>query len=90
MTYYLLEVVEKKLKKYKRTDKRIVDGARKQLKLFEENENHPSLRCHKLQGKLEGYWSISIGLGMRMLYYIRDGEAYFFDIGTHDEVYREN
>lgn len=53
------------------------------------NPKYPSLRVHKLSGELENIWSISISKGIRMTY-LQDGdEAYFFDIGTHDEVYKK-
>lgn len=61
----------------------------KQLDLFIKDPRHKSLRVHKLSGKLQNMWSISITRDMRMVY-LQDGdEAHFFDIGTHDEVYKK-
>ncbi|HRN96697.1 MAG TPA: type II toxin-antitoxin system mRNA interferase toxin, RelE/StbE family, partial [Candidatus Levybacteria bacterium] len=61
----------------------------KQLKLFTEDSKHPSLRTHKLKGKLSNSWSITIEGNMRMIYTIKNNEALFFKIGNHDEVYRK-
>ncbi len=61
---------------------------KKQLQLFKENPRHKSLRVHKLSGELKNMWSISITKAVRMAYILDGDEAYFYDIGTHDEVYR--
>ncbi len=64
---------------------------KKQLKLFQQTPNHPSLRLHKLSGKHDNIWSISIDQSIRMLFYFRqtDNETgvVFFTIGKHEEVY---
>ncbi len=62
---------------------------RDKLALFQINHQHPSLRTHKLTGNLKNIWSISVDTHTRMLYVLDDEGAYFFDIGTHDEVYRK-
>lgn len=61
----------------------------KQLKLFAIDPKHPSLRTHKLKGRLGNVWSISAGLGIRLLYVMTPDGALFFDVGSHDEVYRK-
>ena len=57
-------------------------------KLFRDNPFHHSLRLHKLKGKLLGLWSISIDRNFRLLYSEDEHSIYFFDIGTHDQVYK--
>ncbi len=48
----------------------------------------PSLKTHKLSGKLKDLWSFSIEYDERVLFYFTDnGKAVFVDIGNHDEVY---
>jgi addiction module RelE/StbE family toxin len=88
--YHTLPRVKKKLIKYVKSDRVVFDLVKKQLNLFEINANHPSLRVHKLHGEFEGYWSLSINRSLRMIYFIENNEAYFIDIGTHNEVYRLN
>jgi addiction module RelE/StbE family toxin len=83
-------LVDKELAKIKRKDKKLSDKISKQLSLLTANPKHPSLRLHKLSGSADDIWSISITMSIRMLYkLLEDDTAYFFDIGTHDEVYRK-
>lgn len=61
----------------------------KTLKLLEINPNHPSLRLHKLHGKLSELYSVSINISYRIsIYFLFDENKIIpVDIGTHDEVY---
>ncbi len=53
--------------------------------LFRQNPLHPSLRLHPLQGKLKGTWSISVTMGVRILFTrLDDGKIVFYSIGSHD------
>lgn len=81
--------LNKELKKIKNRDKQLSQKIEKQLILFQQNHSHPSLRVHKLTGSLSNCWSISIDMNIRMLYILNNNEAYFFDIGTHDQVYKK-
>jgi mRNA-degrading endonuclease YafQ of YafQ-DinJ toxin-antitoxin module len=48
----------------------------------------PTLKTHKLSGKLRDSWSFSIDYDARVLFYFTEDEkAVFVDIGSHDEVY---
>lgn len=79
----------KLLKKIKRTDKALIEQVNKQLRLFQLHPKHPSLRTHKLSGKMKNRWSISLSRSFRMIYILlKADEAYFIAIGTHDKVYR--
>ncbi len=52
---------------------------------FRLNPLHPSLRLHQLKGKLRGYWSLSITLNYRIIFYReKNGDIVFISIGTHD------
>ena len=90
MKYRTTRLIQKKIIRIGRRDMVLFKQIEKQLILFESNEKHPSLRIHKLKGRLKDYWSLSVGMGIRMIYFIEDDEACFVDIGTHDEVYRMN
>lgn len=86
----LSPLVQQKILKLNKKDKRLVIKIRKQIELFELNPRHPSLRIHKLTGNLSNMWSISINRDVRMVYIIlEENIAYFVDIGTHDQVYRK-
>lgn len=53
-------------------------------KLFRDNPFHPSIRLHKLKGKLNGLWSISIDRKYRIIFKpLDDGIILFISIGTH-------
>lgn len=77
------------LKQVKQKDAQLFKKIQKQLKLFQENHKHPSLRTHKLKGNLTEKWSISIEEDLRILFYVKKGQAIFYLLGTHDEVYRK-
>ncbi len=81
-------LVQQKILHLHKKDKKLVARIEKQIKLFELNPKHPSLRTHKLTGKLSNLWSISITKSIRMVYLQESDEAYFVDIGTHDQVYK--
>ncbi len=52
--------------------------------LLKENAFHPSLRLHKLHGKLAGLWSISIDRKYRIIFEpIEDGVIHFISVGKH-------
>ncbi|HAC65029.1 MAG TPA: type II toxin-antitoxin system mRNA interferase toxin, RelE/StbE family [Cyanothece sp. UBA12306] len=58
------------------------------LEVFTNNPFDPSLRTHKLSGKLKDLWSFSIEYDQRVIFYFTDeGNVVFVDIGNHDEVY---
>ena len=56
----------------------------KKEKIFRINAFHPSLRLHKLKGKFQDIWSISITLQYRILFKVMGDDAILFiSIGTH-------
>ena len=64
-------------------------SASKQLSLFVKNPKHPSLRTHKLSGRMKNMWSISITMSIRMVYLRINEDSYVFvKIGTHEEIYK--
>lgn len=61
----------------------------KVLKLLELNPFHPSLKIHKLSGRLDDLYSVSINISYRMTmeFLISEKTIIPVKIGTHDEVY---
>lgn len=52
--------------------------------IFRSNAFHPSLRLHKLKGKFQEVWSISITMQYRILFKVKGNDAILFiSIGTH-------
>ena len=62
----------------------------KTLQLMELNINHPSLRLHKLSGRLNDLSSVSINVSYRITLelIIQDKDIIMINIGAHDEVYK--
>jgi mRNA-degrading endonuclease YafQ of YafQ-DinJ toxin-antitoxin module len=67
----------------------LISQYEKTLKILEINPYHPSLRLHKLQGKLSELYSVSINISYRMtiIFLIKDDKIIPIDLGSHDEVY---
>ena len=67
------------------------ENIRSALQLLEANAFHPSLKAHKLHGKLRGSWACCVGYDLRIVFRFgkhSDQEAIFLEtMGTHDEVY---
>ena len=88
MDFEISPDLDKELRKIKSKDNQLAQKIEKQLNLFQQNHLHPSLRVHKLSGNLDNIWSISIDKSLRMLFFLDNSGAYFFDLGTHDQVYK--
>lgn len=54
------------------------------IEIFEENHMHPSLKTHKLKGKMGYLYSFSVNYSWRIVFEIDNNEALFLEIGTHD------
>ena len=67
----------------------LVSQYEKTLKLLEIDPFHPSLRLHRLRGRLSELHSISINISYRItLELVLQGhEIVPVDVGSHDEVY---
>ena len=75
-------------RKYKKLPNKIKDLAEKQEKIFLRDPFDPRLKTHKLHGKFKGkiekYWSFSIGYKYRIVFrFIDKNVARFYLIGTH-------
>ena len=62
---------------------------RKTLEILELNPHHPSLRLHRLQGRLSDLSSVSINMSYRIVLemLIQENDIILVDIGHHDQVY---
>ena len=79
----------KRAKKFIKKHPDLLSQYEKTLKLLEINPNHPSLRLHKLYGKLSELYSVSINISYRICidFLIEDDIIIPIDVGSHDEVY---
>ncbi|TRZ48514.1 hypothetical protein D4S03_09755 [bacterium] len=58
------------------------------LQLLANDPSHPTLKLHKLTGKLNHLHSFSLTGDIRVLFEkISDKEIFLYDIGSHNQVY---
>lgn len=79
----------KKAKKFVKKHPELLSQYEKTLKLLELNPFHPSLRLHKLSGKLSELYSVSINITYRISidFIIDDKMIIPINVGKHDVVY---
>ena len=79
----------KRTKKFIKKHPDLISQYEKTLKILEINPYHPSLRLHKLRGKLSELYSVAINISYRItiIFLIKDDKIIPIDIGSHDEVY---
>ena len=80
---------------FKRAFKKRIDGRKdleekfwQRVEIFSTDPFAPSLRTHKLSGRLSDLWSFSLAHDLRVIFYfLPQNRAMFENIGKHDEVY---
>ena len=79
----------KRARKFLKKHPELLSQYEKTLNLLEINPFHPSLRLHKLQGRLSDLHSVSINISYRIsiFFIVEDNQIVPIDIGTHEEVY---
>ena len=79
----------KKAKKFVKKHPELLSQYEKTLKILELNPFHPSLRLHRLTGKLSELYSVSINMTYRISidFIIDDKKIIPINVGKHDEVY---
>lgn len=75
----------KQLLRISRINKNLNTKVQKILSYLQLDPNHPSIRLHKL--KSSQYWSVSVGMGIRIKFKLENSLIFLLKIGTHDEVY---
>ena len=66
----------------------LVNKYKKTLLLLQSNPHHPSLRLHKLLGRLDTFFSVSIDLKYRVpiAFIIHNDQIILIDFGNHREI----
>lgn len=82
----------KRAKKFLKKHPEIRGQYQKTLELLELNPHHPSLRLHRLLGRLASLSSVSINMSYRIVLeiLIQDNDIILIDVGHHDQVYRSD
>jgi len=62
---------------------RLQEKAKKKIELFKKDPHHPSLKTHKLKGKLEGFYSFWVNEKYRIVFEREGDKAYLLHIGDH-------
>lgn len=47
----------------------------------------PSLKTHKLKGRLKEFWACAVTSDIRLIFQLETDAIILIDIGSHDEVY---
>ena len=80
---------EKRAIKFFKKHKDIYPQYKKTLQILQHDPYHPSLRLHKLQGRVSHLHSISIHMKYRITleFIIEDDRITLIDIGAHKDLY---
>ena len=91
MNYRIIytESYNKRAAKFMKKHPELIGQYEKTLNLMELNPYHPSLRLHKLSGRLDELYSVSINISYRitMEFLISEKKIIPVKIGSHDEAY---
>ncbi|HUD09310.1 MAG TPA: type II toxin-antitoxin system mRNA interferase toxin, RelE/StbE family [Patescibacteria group bacterium] len=75
-------------KEYKKLSLKVKKLAEKKEKIFRKDLFEPSLKTHKLTGKLKEYYSFSIDYQYRIIFEFAGKDVvWFHSVGTH-EIYK--
>lgn len=78
-------------KKYIRRNPEAAESISRTIMLLSANPDDPKIKTHKLKGDMTGFWSVSAGYDLRIIFKFTDHEGQeaimLHGIGTHDEVY---
>jgi mRNA-degrading endonuclease YafQ of YafQ-DinJ toxin-antitoxin module len=92
MNYRIIytESYNKRAAKFIKKHPELIGQYEKTLNLLELNPYHPSLRLHKLSGRLDELYSVSINISYRitMEFLISKKTIIPVKIGSHDEAYK--
>lgn len=83
------ESYNKRAAKFIKKHPDVLSQYQKTLELLEMNPHHPSLRLHKLKGRLSELYSVSINISYRISidFIFEDDKIIPIDVGSHDEIY---
>ena len=79
---------KKRAKKFFSAHPSVIEQYEKILRILCYNPKHPSLRLHKLSGRLSGLHSVSINISYRVVvsFLLKKGQIVPIDIGSHGQT----
>jgi mRNA-degrading endonuclease YafQ of YafQ-DinJ toxin-antitoxin module len=76
------------IKNWSKLDLRTKKETVEKIDIFLENPYSPTIKTHKLTGKLKDCWSFSVSYHLRIMFKFGQGKTVeFIDIGSH-EIYK--
>lgn len=76
------------VRQFEELEEPLKEEVRQKIVLFQKNTRDPSLKTHKLKGRLKGHFSFSVNYRYRIVFcYDKSDVIAFLDVGDHD-VYR--
>lgn len=85
---YSYTVSKRFVKNWSKLDLKIKNKIVGKIDIFLGDPYLPSLKTHKLTGKLKDFWSFSVSYQLRILFrFCQDNIIEFIDIGGH-EIYK--
>lgn len=77
------------LPKFKRQYRKLPEYVKRDVigkeNIFRKNPFDPSLKTHKLHGKLNNCWAFSVNYNIRIIFkFVNKKTVRFFSIGSHD------
>ena len=92
-TLVLASSFKRAFKSLIRQDPEMENKIAQRLQLLVNDPFDPSLKTHKLKGKLSGAWACTVDYDCRIIFNFKKSldsdveEILLIDIGSHDEVY---
>ncbi len=80
----------KKSRKFFKKHPELIDKFKDVILKLESDCFSPSLKLHRLEGKLKDFHAVRLNYQYRIVLFLRieEDKIILVDIGTHDEVYR--
>lgn len=75
------------IKALKKSSAETISIAKEKIQIFKNNTKDPSLKIHKLNGRLGDKWAFSVNYKIRIIIEFYKNAVIFLDIGDHD-LYR--
>lgn len=81
---------EKRLRRFLKKQPQIKNQYAKAMQILEIDPRHPSLRIHKLQGRFQDLYSVSVNMSTKISieFMLEDKQIIPVDIGKHDDIYK--
>ena len=78
---------KRSLREFVRKHPELHATVQERFEILSRNPRDPSIRTHKLTGKLKGLLAASITHEYRVVFYVEKDFIFLLAIGSHEEVY---